>query len=1343
MMRRLVILTLVIVALLISVLVCVFTTEVGLSTSSSMLQRWVPALSIEKVTGRLNQSATLEGLVYRAADQQQYRINKLIVSLSPISLLSGRMTVDVLQLDGIELTLGSSAEKPLEDNAFLLADLALPIAFNIADLRVSNVSLINESSQKNTVFTGLSASLSASGQTLNLKQLTLQKDSEASLEIEGIISLNGTDPTHLNYRWRLATNAKPLSAEGQIKGNFADLTIEQQLLEPVQSKQTIKVTKLLSDFNWTAQAQLAALTWSDLIDGQPGGLSNATLTASGTKRNAKVIINSQLVDHALADFKLDFNANRDEADNWKINAQLLSSSKLGLTLVGYVRQPFKQPQLELEGNWQQIQWPVGADNIPLFSRKGKFSINGKDEQYRIETLGDLDIEQQQATFSSEIDFTKDRLVLKRFDLKGFGGQTTLSGEVLFNTENPVYQLQAKLMNLTVPRALSKALMVINKGDIELSGTIDAPLLNIQAELLVDTKPVNLNLTYQTDASGSNQLNMLASMKTARAQFNGTAQLNDLFRLNGVVKLHQVDPSLFAKDWPGTLSGGWQMSVNKRSGDGFDLNIKALTIDGTLRQRPLRVTADLSYLNGAINVTSLQISSAKSVIRAEGSLKDKLAFNWWLNSPNLADIHPDLTGQLHANGKLSGDMDTPSISTKLNGKNIIYTGVFQFDKVDSEVFVDMAKQGRMDVNIAFSALSLKGSQIIDGSLSMTGRTDQHNVTLKANDKTASVFGRASGGFTDQQWRGKFSELHVNQEDGTQWKAKKFGSIVLAKNHFQIDQQCLQAAQSAFCLQANYKEKGDWKSKFSLRAIPMTLVNAYTDFVEPLQGEINADIELNGQGLYPTGGRGQLNVQKARLLLDAETKDQKIIPLKQLSLSYQLSEKNSLIDLLLAPDIKGVSPLTGRLSLSDIKTAILDPDKSTVSGYLKTTVADLAEIDSLHDDYENLKGQLTVDIGVSGTVKKPLLNGLLALNNGHVELPRLGIKLEDVRVLAESDALNVIKLNYQLKSGQGQLIGEAELSNSKQGWNIVSTAKGKDVQVLNLPEAYVVASPDLSFALKNNASQLSGTVIVPIAELVPLQFNSPVSASDDVVVINGQSEKAAQSIATDFNVNITLGDKVKVEELGFDGRLLGKLLISGNSKKLLLGTGDIVIKEGSYVAYGQKLEVDNGKIHFTGGALDNPSLDIKAIRKSGKVTAGLQVTGTADEPLVGLFSSPTMSDDNILSYLMIGRPLASASAGDAAILASAATGLGIKGGNMLGEQIASTFGLDSLAINGNGGGDTALQIGKYLSPKLYLSYGIGLFEPVSTVKLNYELNESWSVKTESGVETEVDILYTKER
>ncbi|MFT7413849.1 MAG: translocation and assembly module TamB, partial [Methylophagaceae bacterium] len=86
---------------------------------------------------------------------------------------------------------------------------------------------------------------------------------------------------------------------------------------------------------------------------------------------------------------------------------------------------------------------------------------------------------------------------------------------------------------------------------------------------------------------------------------------------------------------------------------------------------------------------------------------------------------------------------------------------------------------------------------------------------------------------------------------------------------------------------------------------------------------------------------------------------------------------------------------------------------------------------------------------------------------------------------------------------------------------------------------------------------------------------------------------------------------------------------------------------------------------------------------------------------------------------------------------------KRGNQIGDRIASTFGLDSVGIKGNGGEDTALQIGKYLSPKLYLGYGIGIFEPVSTVIMRYKLSKIWSLKAESGIETSVDFLYTHER
>ncbi|MBQ0790055.1 MAG: translocation/assembly module TamB domain-containing protein, partial [Cycloclasticus sp.] len=898
--------------------------------------------------------------------------------------------------------------------------------------------------------------------------------------------------------------------------------------------------------------------------------------------------------------------------------------------------------------------------------------------------------------------------------------------------------------LTIPSALSGRSIVINEGTVSLSGTMSAPMLTAQADVVVDAKDVNISLSSRLDAAGNNKFDLLAKTGKGLAKFNGSAKWTDLFKMNGVVTLTKFDPALLAKDWPGVLSGGWQMSVSEQVEQGFDVKVDGLTVAGTLRQRTLKILADANYLNGHFIVPSLQINTAQSVVRAKGHLKDQLDFNWSIDSPSLADFHPDLTGQLQASGTLLGDATEPSIRAKIRGKNITYSDYVQLGTVDSDVRMEMLETGRIDTTVNFLGLSVNDVHDINGTLAITGRLDDHTIAIQANDKKSTVSARAFGGFAKQQWQGKFNQLQITQGDKTPWQADKFGTIVLTKNSANIAQHCLQADLSRFCLQARYADTGHWQSQFDLTAIPVNFAQAYSNFITPLHGELIGNIKLNGYESYPTDGSGQLSVQDARVLVSgAEETEKKFIVLNELNLSYQLNESKSFIDVILAPDLPGVSPLTGRLMMADIKTVLLNPEKSSLSGYLKTAVDDLSVIDSLHTDYDKLKGQLKLDLTVSGTVKNASINGQLALIDGQVYLPRLGLSLEDLNIAATGDVSKGITLDYRFKSGKGQLTGAAQVKNSTQGWNLVSSLKGENIEVVNLPEAYVIASPDLLFKLNAKTSQLSGSVRVPTAELVPVQFNASVTASDDVVIINGPVQKEERSVATDFNVNLSLGDKVKVNGLGFEGRLTGKLLVSGNSKKLLLGTGDIFIKDGSYEAYGQKLDIDNGKIQFAGDAIENPNLDIKATRKSGKVVAGLQLTGTVDDPLIALFSRPSMSDDDILSYLMIGRPLAGASAADAAMLASAATGLGIKGGNMLGEQIASTFGLDSFGINGNGGDDTALQIGKYLSPKLYLSYGIGLFEPVSTVNLNYELNENWSVKTESGVETGVDILYSRER
>ncbi|MDC4205968.1 MAG: translocation/assembly module TamB domain-containing protein [Candidatus Manganitrophus sp.] len=58
------------------------------------------------------------------------------------------------------------------------------------------------------------------------------------------------------------------------------------------------------------------------------------------------------------------------------------------------------------------------------------------------------------------------------------------------------------------------------------------------------------------------------------------------------------------------------------------------------------------------------------------------------------------------------------------------------------------------------------------------------------------------------------------------------------------------------------------------------------------------------------------------------------------------------------------------------------------------------------------------------------------------------------------------------------------------------------------------------------------------------------------------------------------------------------------------------------------------------------------------------------------------------------------------------------------------------------ETKLVIGRYLSPRFYVSYGIGLFEAANTLSLRYTINQKLTLRAESGEESSLDLLYTRE-
>ncbi len=98
----------------------------------------------------------------------------------------------------------------------------------------------------------------------------------------------------------------------------------------------------------------------------------------------------------------------------------------------------------------------------------------------------------------------------------------------------------------------------------------------------------------------------------------------------------------------------------------------------------------------------------------------------------------------------------------------------------------------------------------------------------------------------------------------------------------------------------------------------------------------------------------------------------------------------------------------------------------------------------------------------------------------------------------------------------------------------------------------------------------------------------------------------------------------------------------------------------------------------------------------------------------------------------------------MMANAALALGLSGGDQIARSIGDRFGFDEMRIESDSTGDQAsLVVGRYLSPRLYVGYGIGLIESINTFNLRYQISDRWQLEAESGTDQGADLFYRFER
>jgi translocation and assembly module TamB len=167
-----------------------------------------------------------------------------------------------------------------------------------------------------------------------------------------------------------------------------------------------------------------------------------------------------------------------------------------------------------------------------------------------------------------------------------------------------------------------------------------------------------------------------------------------------------------------------------------------------------------------------------------------------------------------------------------------------------------------------------------------------------------------------------------------------------------------------------------------------------------------------------------------------------------------------------------------------------------------------------------------------------------------------------------------------------------------------------------------------------------------------------------------------------------------------------------------------------------------------ALDDRAVTDAMREIDDDLSTGLRIAGSAQQPVITVISDPNVGEADALSYLVTGRSLnevGSASGSSQDALASATRSLEGAGAGLVAKRIGKRLGLDEATVEENEMiGGSALTIGEYLSPRLYLSYGVGLFEPGEVIALRYKLSDDVGVRVQRGSEeTRAGVEYRIER
>ncbi|WP_456281840.1 translocation/assembly module TamB [Cupriavidus sp. JZ107] len=1226
-----------------------------------------------------------------------------------------RLHVAALRLGNVDVRLPPSADEPDKPPPTLPDSLSLPLAIDVDALTVARLSVLRgpEATASPLVFSDLSAALHTDG---SRHRLTVD---------------------------RLVTPYGKLSANAQVAGEAPFALNGEALLEGEWQKEAYNVSARADGTLEALRADIEAS--GDRLRGR----GEVELTPFGPVPFTRLRVDGERINPRL------FNPSAPQA-NLSVHAELRPVDGSGAAPSAPASVPAAPasvpatPASVPAASAPQASAPAASGAAPL-TVAGEVSIRNHE-------AGPLDAERlpvQSVRATVELSQAAQHVRDLHVALAGNGeiaGSGSLrDGRGGFDLDVRRLDPHALHGKLRSARLSGPVIVRLEPGRQSVALDLGGGELKLFADARIDADAVTLAALRLGVAQGSVHAEGRLGLKEQQPfSFKGRITDLDPARLASVAK-GRINANF---DASGTLAGEPRVAADFSIGDSEYAGLP-MTGGGKIRLAGQRLLPSEATLSMAGNRADLRGSF--------GARGDRMTVA--VDAPQLDRLKFGVGGTLKLDGQVSGTWQRPEVTATYEAR-ALSMGPHRVDSASGNADLRGGIDGPLRLRL--DARGYRGPQLTIGTLqaSLDGTQARHSFSVQGEGRVRrrplQLQAAGQGSWKNGTWTGTVSTLE--ERSTVELRLLTPVAVSAGAQRLTLGATRLQLERSTLVLDSLDWDRGRIRSKGQLSGLHvghlLELAEVFTGDAPPLRSDLVLDGEWNlnlaetasgfaelrrrSGDLSVNAGRGYTTLGLGQTVLRADAAGNRL-QLRGNVVSSRLG--NAKVDA-----FAGLMPEQGVLTVTPA---------SALGGQVAFDVPRLKALEALTGPQYAFEGRLAAAMQLAGTVGAPVLTGTVNGDDLGVTLYDLGIRLTDgiVRIVLDR---NVIELRQVVfRGGDGTLTASGNVRLGEADPTLRARIVAERLELFASPERTLVVSGNADMANENRQFVIRGKFRVDRGLFDLPKAGAPV-LGDDVVIVRKSDRRAERDVRTAatpavpesqptsrfapvIDLSIDLGDRFRFRGAGADLLLAGRLGVNSEPLTPLRVTGTVRVVDGTYEAFGRRLQITRGIVNFN-GPVGNPNLNIRAMRLNQEVEAGVEVTGTVRLPRVRLVSEPNVPDEDKLSWLMFGYGAESAAAGQQQQLSGGALGGAALGmlGSKAGKGIVQRFGIDEFSIGPSTAGlsdQQVVSVGKAVSEKISVGYEQSLTSAANVAKLTWAFSRRWSLIARGGSINGLSLLFNR--